>query len=97
MTILEREMQKNPAAFAQMDTSDIAHVVQGLGAIVDAAAFSSADQERLTALVQSQEDDEAVNAPAAAAYKTQSGGILDTLADMNEKASPRPYDIGTFY
>ena len=27
-----------------------------------------------------------LGAPAAAAYKNQSGGILDTLADMNEKA-----------
>ena len=40
-----------------MDTSDISHVVQSLGAIVDAAAFSSVDKQRLVALVQSQDDD----------------------------------------
>jgi hypothetical protein len=82
-------MQKNPAALAQMDTSDLTSVVQSLGAIVDAAGFAAADKQRLMALVQSQDDDEELGAPGVAAYKTHSTGILDTLADMNEKAESK--------
>jgi len=55
LTVIEREMAKNPAAFAQMDTSSIGGLVKALSAIVDAAAFSGDDKKRLVALVQSQE------------------------------------------
>jgi len=88
--ILEREMQKNPAAFAQVDTSSIKSVVSALSAIVDAASFSSADKQKLLAMVQSQQnagaDDDDFGAPAAAVYKTHSTNILDVLEDLKEKA-----------
>merc|ERR1711972_655510 len=87
--ILEREMSKNPAAFAQMNTAPgLDGLVQSLGAIVDAASFSSADKSKLLSMVQAQsssEEDE-FGAPAAATYKTHSTGILDVLEDMKEKA-----------
>merc|ERR1719271_366959 len=60
--------------------------------MVQASVFSSADASRLTALVQnSQQDHEAgaedeVNAPAAAVYEGHSGGIIDTLESLLEKA-----------
>jgi len=88
INILEREMSNNPAAFAQIDTSNMEKLASAIGAVVDAAAFSSQDQEKLTALVQAHaadEDDEA-GAPAPDAYKSHSGGIVDILADMKEKA-----------
>merc|ERR1719359_185770 len=38
------------------------------------------------ALVQSKSDDEDMGAPAASVYKTHSGGIVDVLEDLKEKA-----------
>jgi hypothetical protein len=90
--ILEKEMSKNPAAFAQIDTSNINNMVTALRAVVDAASFKANDKQKLLALVQSKQstdaddDDEDVNAPAAAVYKTHSGGIFDLLEDLKEEA-----------
>merc|ERR1719159_805826 len=91
ISILSKEMAKNPAAFAQLQSSSsIANVVQAMGAVVDAAGFSGHDKQKLMSLVQSSEksddDDEDVNAPAAAVYKTHSTGIFDLLEDLKEKA-----------
>ena len=37
--IIEREAAKNPAAFAQIDTSNMQKLTQAIGAVVDAAAW----------------------------------------------------------
>jgi len=95
-TILEREMQKNPAAFAQISSNNkLAGIMQALSAVVDAATFSTNDQKRLAALVQSQQedDDDSLGAPAAAVYKTHSTSILDVLADLEEKAELQLSDL----
>jgi hypothetical protein len=88
--ILEKEMSKNPAAFAQIDTSNINNMAAALRAIIDAASFKANDKQKLLALVQSRQssesDDDDVNAPAAAVYKTHSGGIFDLLEDLKEEA-----------
>jgi len=87
--IIERESAKNPAAFAQIDTSNMQKLTQAIGAVVDAAAFSGNDKQKLMALVQDQQgsdDDDEEGAPAPDSYKSHSGGILDVLADMKEKA-----------
>jgi len=90
LSVIEREMAKNPAAFAQMETSNTHALLISLGAVVDAAAFTSADREKLVALVQAHEGDEAgdgeLGAPAAAAYKSHSAGIVDVLEDLKDKA-----------
>jgi len=88
LNILEREMAKNPAALAQMSTNDMSSVVQGLSVIVEAAGFAASDKNRLVALVQEKEDsqEDETGAPAAAVYKSQSGGIVDVIADMQSKA-----------
>jgi len=90
ITIIEREMAKNPASFAQVDTSDMKNIVNALSTIVDAAAFSGKDKQKLLALAQQkdteQDDDMELGAPAAAAYKGHSSGILDVLEDLKEKA-----------
>merc|ERR1719183_2327412 len=56
--------------------------------MVSASVISSADASRLTALVQtSQEDgDEEMGAPAAAVYEGHSDGIIGTMQDLYEKA-----------
>jgi len=86
--ILQKEMSKNPAALAQVDTQNLDNMVKSLGAVINAASFSSQDQRNLAALVQSQQgsDDEELGAPAAAVYKSHSSSIFDVLEDMKEKA-----------
>merc|ERR1712045_1087701 len=90
-------MAKNPAAFAQITSDSAASAVKALGVVLDAAAFPSQDQAKLTALVQSQQsedtDDLAFGAPSAAAYKTHSTGILDVLEDLKEKAEGQLSDL----
>merc|ERR1711920_1044613 len=97
ISILDKEMAKNPAAFAQVDPKNMNDALQAFRAILDAASLSSSDQQKLTALVQSQQgddaDDDELSSPAAAAYKTHSGNILDVLEDLKEKAEGQLNDI----
>jgi chromosome segregation ATPase len=91
ITILEKEMAKSGAALAQLDTKNLENIVQTLSAVVSAAGFSSEDTQRLTALVQQQQkdedaDEELLAAPAAAKYETHSGGVVELLEDLKEKA-----------
>jgi len=95
--ILEKEMAKNPAAFAQVSSSDMTNTVQAFSAILDAAAVSSGDQKKLATLLQQQQQnansDEEMGAPAAATYKTHSTNILDVLEDLKEKAEGQLSDL----
>merc|ERR1719157_277668 len=61
-------------------------LLQSLTVVVDAASFSTSDRTKLLALVQSKQGDEEMGAPAAATYSSQSGGIVDVLEDLKEKA-----------
>merc|ERR1719359_1087164 len=58
--------------------------------MVQATSLSSADASKLTALLQdtqeSEDGSDSLGAPAAAVYKGQSGGIIETLQDLFEKA-----------
>merc|ERR1719336_2675704 len=96
--ILSKEMDKNPAALAQIDTSSTERLVQTLGAVISAAGFAGADKTKLVTLIQSQqgttEDDQDTGAaPAAAGYKSHSSGIIDVLEDMKEKAESELSDL----
>merc|ERR1719362_1325921 len=86
LSIVEREMAKNPAALTQIDTSSFNSLVRSLSTVVDAASFPSADKKRLLAFVQAQqsaeEDDGDLGAPAATVYKTHSTGVADVLEDL---------------
>jgi len=95
VSIIEKEMAKNPAAFLQMDTSGIQGLVAALGAIADAASLKGADTQKLVAFAQqsAQEDDEEAGAPDAATYKSQSTGILNTLEDLKAKAEEQLADL----
>jgi len=90
VAILEREMAKGGASMLQ--TQNVQTLAQALAAMVQASMMSSADATRLTALVQQStggeeaDDDEAPGAPAATVYESHSGGIVDTLKGMLEKA-----------
>eukprot|EP00403_Amphidinium_massartii_P026043 CAMPEP_0178402504 /NCGR_PEP_ID=MMETSP0689_2-20121128/16877_1 /TAXON_ID=160604 /ORGANISM="Amphidinium massartii, Strain CS-259" /LENGTH=699 /DNA_ID=CAMNT_0020023409 /DNA_START=30 /DNA_END=2129 /DNA_ORIENTATION=- len=90
-SILSKEMSKNPALLQKQQLgSNMQGLVATLGAVIDAASFSSTDRQKLMALVQSkqtsEDDDEELGAPAAAIYKTHSSNILDVLEDMKDKA-----------
>jgi len=95
--ILEREMAKNPAAFAQVANQNMASALAAWSTVLDAASFSINDRKQLAALVQAQQEgadaDEDVGAPAAATYKTHSTNILDVLEDLKEKAEGELSDL----
>merc|ERR1719399_2443177 len=95
--IISAEMQKNPAALAQVDTTRMTSIVQSIGAVVEASAFSTSDRQKLLALVQSQQqtdaDESELGAPAAATYETHSTNIVDVLEDLKEKAEAELSDL----
>jgi len=90
IAILSREMKKGGASMMQVKNAK--NIVDAFSALVQASVISSADSKRLAALVQSSQeakdtdDDALVGAPAAAVYEGQSGGIVDTLENLMEKA-----------
>lgn len=63
-------------------------VAEALTAMVQATSLQSADASRLTALLQEDDDDsdDDAGAPAASVHESQSGGVIDTLEDLEEKA-----------
>merc|ERR1719189_90258 len=62
--------------------------------MVQASMIGTGDAARLTAFAQQSEsdDDEAPGAPAGAVYVSQSGGIIDTLQGLSEKAESQLAD-----
>lgn len=88
--VLEREMRKGGAAMLQFKNART--VTQALTAMVQASVLNSADAGRLSSLLQSSQiveandDDMSLGAPDAAVYASHSGGIVDTLQDLLEKA-----------
>merc|ERR1719379_19242 len=79
------------SALIQANVENLNGFVQGLQAVLDATSISTSDKKGLLAFVQSQnqqgdEDDMDLGAPEPAAYKSKSGGIVDVLTDMKEKA-----------
>jgi hypothetical protein len=83
IAILSREMQGGASMLQLQNAKDVA---SALNILVQASAFDSADASRLTALVQSASDDEDAGAPDAAVYESHSGGIVETLEGLNDKA-----------
>merc|ERR1719323_1369916 len=84
--ILEKEMAKHGASMMQIrNAGSLAKTLQSL---VEASTLTSADAKGIEALVQTQQssDDSDAGAPDPAVYKGQSGGIIDTLGDLLEKA-----------
>merc|ERR1719453_544875 len=95
IAIIGREAAKNPGAFAQVDMSNMNNVVKTLGSVIDAVAIGHSDKKQLMAFVQSQDEDsdDDTGAPEAAAYKNKSGGIMDVLEDLKEKAESELADL----
>jgi len=88
--IIEREMAKNPA-LVQIQAKNTQSIVAALKSLVEASALNSQDAGKLTALVQTQQEnadgDDEMGAPDPAAYKSQSGGIVDVLNGLLDEAN----------
>merc|ERR1719493_398913 len=84
--ILEKEMAKHGASMMQVKNAG--SIAKTLQLLVEASTLTSADAKGIAALVQTQQssDDGETGAPDPAVYKGQSGGIVDTLGDLLEKA-----------
>jgi len=81
-SVLSKHLNKGDS-FAQMPRQ-LSELASSLNVILNASIFSTHDKRALQAFLQANED--GVGAPQAAAYESHSGGILDTLADMQDKA-----------
>merc|ERR1740123_2348723 len=71
-----------------MQVQSATNIAQAMEVLVHASAINSADAARLTALVQSRdtEEDTSFGAPAATVYESHSGGIVETLEGLLDKA-----------
>eukprot|EP00812_Abedinium_dasypus_P011017 NODE_45_length_2444_cov_513.517790.p1 GENE.NODE_45_length_2444_cov_513.517790~~NODE_45_length_2444_cov_513.517790.p1 ORF type:complete len:704 (-),score=330.21 NODE_45_length_2444_cov_513.517790:315-2426(-) len=78
--ILEKEARKGGASAVQIERAT--NVAAVIGTLVEASMLGAQDASTLTELLQSAEG----HAPEAASYESHSGSILDTLADLLEKA-----------
>jgi len=97
ISVLEKELKGSSFLQARVATSDVKNLISTLSTMVDAVSFSTHDKQKLLALVQSsqseeegsdehQQLDQLLGAPDPAAYESKSGGIVDMLQDMKEKA-----------
>jgi len=93
IAILEKNAK---GGVSMMQMQGVPALSQALTVMVDAGGISTDDTARLTALVQSAnsnresdgegDEDSDTGAPDPAAYKSQSGGIVDTMQGLLDKA-----------
>jgi len=87
--ILEKELSKTGAA-SMVQLQSASSVAQALAVMVEATSLSSADATKLASLLQSSQESEdgsdSLGAPAAQVYKNKSGGIIETMQDLYDKA-----------
>jgi hypothetical protein len=81
--IIEKEMN---GGASMIEINKAASVTEALSMMVQAESLNQADGNKLTALIQANNADEDSGAPDPAVYENQSGGILDTMNGLLEKA-----------
>merc|ERR1719327_516577 len=75
-----------------IDHSSISALIQSVSVVIEAASFSVNDKQKLLTLIQGREGDDdqdaldSLGAPDPTVYKSKSGGIVETLTDMKDKA-----------
>lgn len=86
IAVLEKELGGAGASMMQIKSAN--SLTQALELMVKASAITSADAQTLSSFVQTTSDDsdDDAGAPDAAVYESHSGGILDTLGGLLEKA-----------
>ena len=86
--IIERNMKGSALLQQPIDTKSVESLIKGVSVVLDAAAFSSANKQKLLGLIQNmqgdEDDDAELGAPAPDVYKSHSGGIVDTLTSMKD-------------
>merc|ERR1719487_3017644 len=82
-----KAMAHSSAALLQepVTSKNVQNILNSLKVVLDAASFSTKSRQKLVALVQSKDDDEELDAPAAATYSDHTGGITELLEDMKDK------------
>lgn len=83
IAVLEREMRKGSS---MLQMNGITNIAQAMDVLVNGAMLSVADGKRLTALAQTNNEDSDFVQPEAAVYQSKSGGIVETLSDLLDKA-----------
>jgi len=81
--IIEKEMN---GGASMMQINKATTVVEVLASMVEAESISTSDAKKLTALAQTSSDEDDAGAPDPAVYESQSGGVLDTMNGLLEKA-----------
>lgn len=93
-SILERNMQGG-ASMVQLKNAN--SVAQALTVMLQASLIDTNDATKLSAFVQSaqssDEDDSEAGAPAAAGYESKTGGLVDTIQDLQDKAEAQLADV----
>jgi len=90
--IIEREMKGSALLQKPIDHSSISALIQSVSVVIEAASFSNNDKQKLMSLIQGREGDDdqdamdSLGAPDPTVYKSKSGGIVETLTDMKDKA-----------
>merc|ERR1719389_671853 len=73
-----------------IETKSVESLIKGVSVVLDAAAFSGDNKQKLLGLIQNMQGDEdsdaELGAPDPAVYKSKSGGIVDTLTNMKDEA-----------
>jgi hypothetical protein len=84
-SILSKEMASGAS---MLQLKNAGSITEAFSVMVQASVLSSADASRLTALVQTTNEDEdsSAGSPAAAVYEGHSDGIVGTLEGLTEKA-----------
>merc|ERR1719267_540162 len=82
--IIEKEMN---GGASMLEINKAGSVTEALSMMVQAESLNQADGAKLTALIQSNNADEDSGAPDPAVYENQSGGIIDTMNELLNKAS----------
>lgn len=82
--VLSRQLSHG-GSFAQASQA-FKDLTSSLKVIMDASIFSTTNTKQLKAFLQGGSEEEGVDAPEVRAYESHSNGILDILADMQDKA-----------
>lgn len=83
--VLRKSLQGG-GSFAQIP-NEFNQLVASLNAIVDSAVLSTENKNELEAFLQAGEgENDSISPPATQAYESKSSGILDTLADLQDKS-----------
>jgi len=81
--IIEKEMN---GGASMIEINKASTVTEVLATMVEAQSISTGDAKKLASLAQTNSDEDDSGAPDPAVYESQSGGVVDTMNNLLEKA-----------